>query len=88
MEYLSTSIFRECSPEQLRDFYMDNDYRMQWDHTFKGFEQLEVNEVTGQEIGRFVKRFPFVHPREYVMAWRLWEGEDGSYYCFAKVWSP
>ena len=85
IQYLSTSVFRNCSPKQLLDFYMDNNYRMQWDNTFREFEQLDVSELNGQEIGRFIRRFPFIRPREYVMAWRLWEGDDGSYYYFAKV---
>ncbi|PRQ58168.1 putative START-like domain-containing protein [Rosa chinensis] len=29
VKYLSMTIFEDCSPEMLRDFYMDNDYRKQ-----------------------------------------------------------
>lgn len=83
-QYLSTSLFRNCSAKQLRDFYMDNDYRIKWDSTFESYKQLDVSEETGVEVGCFIRRFPFMRPREYVLAWRLWEGEDGSFYYFAK----
>ncbi|KAH7447901.1 hypothetical protein KP509_01G126600 [Ceratopteris richardii] len=84
IEYLSTSLFRNCSCKQLKDFYMDSEYRFKWDKTLESYEILHVNEKAGYEIGRFVRRFPFVRPREYVLAWRIWEGGDGSYYYFAK----
>lgn len=83
-EYLSISIFDNCSTEKLRDFYMDSEYRMLWDGTFESHEQLDVNKETGVEIGRFVRKFPFMHPREYVLAWKVWEGEDNTFYYFAK----
>lgn len=83
-EYLSTSLFCNCSCKRLKDFYMDSEYRLRWDKTFESYELLHSDEKTGYEVGRFIRRFPFIRPREYVLAWRLWEGEDGSYYYFAK----
>ncbi|KAL9291214.1 putative START domain-containing protein [Arabidopsis thaliana] len=68
MKYLSTTVFEDCSPEVLRDFYMDNEYRKQWDKTVVEHEQLQ---------------FPLLTPREYVLAWKLWEGKD-KFYCFIK----
>jgi hypothetical protein len=64
---------------------MDNDYRKQWDMTLVEHEQLQVDKTNGIEIGRTIKKFPFLTPREYVLAWRLWEGEDKVFYCFTKV---
>eukprot|EP00250_Pteridium_aquilinum_P011809 c20319_g1_i1 orf=965-2122(+) len=83
-EYLSTSLFRNCTCKRLKDFYMDNEYRLRWDKTFESYELLHDDEKTAFEIGRFIRQFPFIRPREYVLAWRLWEGEDGSFYYFAK----
>ncbi|XP_010542534.1 PREDICTED: uncharacterized protein LOC104815704 [Tarenaya hassleriana] len=83
-KYLSVTVFEDCSPEVLRDFYMDNDYRKQWDKTVVGHEQLEVDITSGIEIGCTIKKFPFLTPTEYVLAWRLWEGNDNSFYCFIK----
>lgn len=84
MKYLSTTVFEDCSPEVLRDFYMDNEYRKQWDKTVVEHEQLQVDSNSGIEIGRTIKKFPLLTPREYVLAWRLWEGKD-KFYCFIKV---
>ncbi|KAE8710899.1 hypothetical protein F3Y22_tig00110318pilonHSYRG00026 [Hibiscus syriacus] len=84
LKYLSTTVFESCSPVLLRDFYMDNDYRKQWDKTVIDHLQLQVNRTNGIEIGRTVKKFPLLTPREYVLAWRLWEGKDRTFYCFTK----
>ncbi|KAE8658697.1 hypothetical protein F3Y22_tig00116970pilonHSYRG00057 [Hibiscus syriacus] len=84
LKYLSTTVFDSCSPELLRDFYMDNDYRKQWDKTVIDHVQLQVDTTNGIEIGRTVKKFPLLTPREYVLAWRLWEGKDRTFYCFTK----
>ncbi|CAN6991699.1 unnamed protein product [Brassica rapa subsp. trilocularis] len=84
MKYLSTTVFEDCSPEALRDFYMDNEYRKQWDKTVVEHEQLQVDSSSGVEIGRTIKKFPFLTPREYVLAWRLWEGMNDKFYCFIK----
>ncbi|MCO5601008.1 hypothetical protein L7F22_055124 [Adiantum nelumboides] len=84
-EYLSTSLFRNSSCKLLKEFYMDSEYRLKWDKTFESYELLHSDEKKGYEVGRFIRRYPFIRPREYVLAWRLWEGEDGTYYYFAKL---
>ncbi|KAL0289812.1 UNVERIFIED_CONTAM: hypothetical protein Sangu_2602100 [Sesamum angustifolium] len=58
--------------------------RMQWDKTMVHHQQLQVDRGSGIEIGRTIKKFPFLTPREYVLAWKLWQGMDGSFYCFSK----
>ncbi|CAN1299032.1 StAR-related lipid transfer protein 7, mitochondrial [Linum perenne] len=82
--YLSVTVFENCSPELLRDFYMDNNYRKQWDKTVVEHEQIQVDRSNGTEIGRTIKKFPLLTPREYILAWRLWEGNDKTFYCFIK----
>lgn len=84
LKYLSSTIFQNCDPDTLRDFYLDNDYRKQWDKTIADHEQLEVQKTNGIEIGRTLKKFPLLTAREYVLAWRLWEGNDKTFYCFIK----
>ncbi|GAV78064.1 LOW QUALITY PROTEIN: hypothetical protein CFOL_v3_21532, partial [Cephalotus follicularis] len=85
LKYLSLTVFENCSPEILRDFYMDNEYRKQWDKTMVQHEQLQLDTTNGIEIGRTIKKFPFLTPREYILAWRLWEGNDKTFYCFIKA---
>ncbi|KAF8689623.1 hypothetical protein HU200_041737 [Digitaria exilis] len=82
--YLSITTYERCSTEQLRDFYMDNEYRMQWDNTVTKHEQLQYDENSGVEVGRTIKKFPLLTPREYILAWRVWETNDQSFYCFIK----
>lgn len=84
LKYLSVTTFENCSIEVLMKYYMDNDYRKLWDKTVVEHEQLQVDQASGTEIGRTIKKFPLLTPREYVLAWRVWQGKDGSFYCFSK----
>ncbi|KAL6996073.1 hypothetical protein U1Q18_006209 [Sarracenia purpurea var. burkii] len=84
LKYLSVTIFENCSAEVLRDFYMDNSYRQKWDKTLIEHVQLQVDESNGTEIGRSIKKFPLLTAREYILAWRVWEAKDGTFYCFSK----
>ncbi|KAJ1257248.1 hypothetical protein BS78_K143800 [Paspalum vaginatum] len=83
-KYLSITTYERCSTEQLRDFYMDNEYRMEWDNTVTKHEQLQYDEDSGVEIAQTIKKFPLLTPREYILAWRVWEAKDKSFYCFIK----
>eukprot|EP00262_Sarcandra_glabra_P021210 TRINITY_DN882_c0_g1_i1.p1 TRINITY_DN882_c0_g1~~TRINITY_DN882_c0_g1_i1.p1 ORF type:complete len:409 (-),score=51.42 TRINITY_DN882_c0_g1_i1:223-1416(-) len=84
LKYLSVTTFEKCTTVMLRDFYMDNEYRKVWDKIVVEYEQLQVDEISGTEIGRTVKKFPLLTPREYVLAWRTWEGKEKTFYCFIK----
>lgn len=84
LRYLSVTVFNNISAEMLRNFYMDNDYRKQWDKTMVEHNQLQVDKSDGSEVGRTVKKFPLLKPREYVLTWKLWEGRDKTFYCYIK----
>ncbi|KAH6791538.1 Polyketide cyclase/dehydrase and lipid transport superfamily protein [Perilla frutescens var. hirtella] len=84
LKYLSVTTFEDCSVDLLLDFYMDYDYRMQWDKTFVHHQQLQLDHASSTEFGLTIKKFTFLTPREYVLAWKLWQGTDGSFYCFSK----
>ncbi|KAK7349057.1 hypothetical protein VNO77_06107 [Canavalia gladiata] len=84
LRYLSKTVFNDISSEMLRNFYMDNDYRKQWDKTVVEHNQLQLDKCEGTEVGHTVKKFPLLRPREYVLAWKLWEGRDKTFYCFMK----
>ncbi|XP_020576668.1 uncharacterized protein LOC110022174 isoform X2 [Phalaenopsis equestris] len=84
LKYVSVTIFDQCPSELLRDFYMDSHYRKKWDKTLVEFEQLEADEYSGTEIGRLVKKFPLLTPREYILVWRVWKGNDKIFYCLTK----
>ncbi|GJM84988.1 hypothetical protein PR202_ga00711 [Eleusine coracana subsp. coracana] len=61
-KYLSITTYERCSAELLRDFYMDNEYRMEWDNTVTKHEQLQYDQTSGVEVGRTVKKFPLLTP--------------------------
>ncbi|CAL9073258.1 unnamed protein product [Musa acuminata var. zebrina] len=84
LKFYSITTFEKCSAELLRDFYMDNQYRRKWDNIVIHHEQLQVDENSGTEIGRCIKKFPLLTPKEYILAWRVWEGKDKTFYCFTK----
>ncbi|CAA0821204.1 Polyketide cyclase/dehydrase and lipid transport superfamily protein [Striga hermonthica] len=84
LKYLSTTVFENCSVEALLNFYMDNSYRVQWDKTVVHYQQLQMDSDSCTEFGRTIKKFLFLTPRDYVLAWRIWRGLDGSFYCFSK----
>ncbi|KAI3957174.1 hypothetical protein MKW98_002801 [Papaver atlanticum] len=84
LKYLSVTVFENCSTEVLRDFYMDYEYRKQWDKMIVEDDQLQIDDISGVEMGRTIKKFPLLTPREYVLAWRMWEGKDKTFYCFIK----
>lgn len=84
LRYLSKTVFHDITSETLRNFYMDNDYRKQWDKTVVEHNQLQVDESDGTEVGHTIKKFLLLKPREYVLAWKLWEGSDKTFYCFMK----
>ncbi|KAI3883329.1 hypothetical protein MKW92_042412 [Papaver armeniacum] len=84
LKYLSVTVFENCSTEVLRDFYMDYEYRKQWDKMIVEDDQLQIDDISGVEMGRTIKKFPLLTPREYVLAWRMWEGRDKTFYCFIK----
>lgn len=82
---MSVTVFEDCSAQLLKDFYMDNNYREQWDNSLIEQSILQVDEGNGVEIGRLIKKFPLLTAREYVLAWRLWEKGEDTYYCISKV---
>ena len=86
VKYLSVTIFEDCSPKMLRDFYMVNDYRKQWNKMLIEHEQLHVDKNNGVEVGWTIKKFPPLIAREYILACILWEGKDKRFYCL-QGWS-
>lgn len=66
---------------------MDNFYRKEWDKTLIHHQQLHINHTNGTEFGRTIKKFPLLTPREYILAWKLWQGtnDQTTYYCYSKV---
>ncbi|KAL6571451.1 hypothetical protein OROHE_003094 [Orobanche hederae] len=72
--YRSKTIFEEATPELVRDFFWDDEFRPKWDPMLVHVKILEECPNT----------FPFFcSDREYIIGRRIWEGGK-TYYCVTK----
>ncbi|KAK4434079.1 hypothetical protein Salat_0570600 [Sesamum alatum] len=82
--YRSKTIFEEATPELVRDFFWDDEFRPKWDPMLVYVKILEECPNTGMMIVHWIKKFPFFcSDREYIIGRRIWEGGK-SYYCVTK----
>ncbi|GJP38818.1 hypothetical protein CLOM_g23227 [Closterium sp. NIES-68] len=85
--YRCHMVIRECSAEAARDFFLDEDYRAEWDDTrAQGSQMLEEWDPQGECVARWVRKFPFfLRDREYVVARRVWSLRSHTYHCISKL---
>ncbi|KAK1418837.1 hypothetical protein QVD17_27984 [Tagetes erecta] len=82
--YRSRTVFEDATPELVRDFFWDDEFRPKWDQMLTYVKILEECSRTGTMIVNWVKKFPFFcSDREYVIGRRIWEDEK-IYYCVTK----
>ncbi|KAE8791083.1 hypothetical protein D1007_34526 [Hordeum vulgare] len=85
-QYRSSTIFEDASPDVVRDFFWDDDFRIKntWDDMLLKHETLEECTETGTMVVRWVRKFPFFcSDREYVIGRRIW-ASGKTYYCVTK----
>ncbi|KAF6998262.1 hypothetical protein CFC21_014397 [Triticum aestivum] len=85
-QYRSSTIFEDASPDVVRDFFWDDDFRISntWDDMLLEHETLEECTKTGTMVVRWVRKFPFFcSDREYVIGRRIW-ASGKTYYCVTK----
>lgn len=83
-QYCSRTIYEDATPELLRDFFWDDDFRLKWDNMLVHATILEECPTTGAMIVHCVRKFPFFcSDREYIMGRRIWES-GRLYYCVTK----
>ncbi|KAM3373467.1 hypothetical protein ACQJBY_020101 [Aegilops geniculata] len=85
-QYRSSTIFEDASPDVVRDFFWDDDFRIKntWDDMLLEHETLEECTKTGTMVVRWVRKFPFFcSDREYVIGRRIW-ASGKTYYCVTK----
>ncbi|PKA47706.1 hypothetical protein AXF42_Ash014483 [Apostasia shenzhenica] len=85
-QYRSRTVFEDATPELVRDFFWDDEFRMtnKWDDMLLYHESLEECPTTGTMLVHWVRKFPFFcSDREYTIGRRIWE-VDGTYYCVTK----
>ncbi|KAG0474024.1 hypothetical protein HPP92_015339 [Vanilla planifolia] len=82
--YRSRTVFEDASPELVRDFFWDDDFRPKWDPMLVYYRILEEIPESGTTIVHWIKKFPFFcSDREYIIGRRIWELRK-AYYCVTK----
>jgi hypothetical protein len=85
-QYRSSTIFQDASPDVVRDFFWDDEFRMKntWDDMLLQHDMLEECTETGTMVVRWVRKFPFFcSDREYIIGRRIW-ASGKTYYCVTK----
>ncbi|TKY71138.1 StAR-related lipid transfer protein 7 [Spatholobus suberectus] len=82
--YRSRTVFEDATPELVRDFFWDDDFRPKWDAMLAYCKVLEECPHNGTMISHWIKKFPFFcSDREYIIARRIWQAGN-TYYCVTK----
>uniref|UniRef100_A0A2N9IE09 START domain-containing protein n=1 Tax=Fagus sylvatica TaxID=28930 RepID=A0A2N9IE09_FAGSY len=83
-QYRSRTVYEDATPEMVRDFFWDDEFRSNWDDMLLHAETLEECPSTGTMVVQWVRKFPFFcSDREYIIGRRIWES-GRSYYCVTK----
>ncbi|KAF5947466.1 hypothetical protein HYC85_013423 [Camellia sinensis] len=84
-QYCTRTVYEDATPEQLRDFFWDDEFRLKWDNMIVHCATLEECKTTGTMVVHWIRKFPFFcSDREYTIGRRIWES-GRSYYCVTKV---
>ncbi|XP_057951291.1 uncharacterized protein LOC131146043 [Malania oleifera] len=83
-QYRSRTVFEHATPELVRDFFWDDEFRSRWDDMLIYSETIEECPTTGSMVVHWIRKFPFFcSDREYIIGRRIWE-LGNSYYCVTK----
>ncbi|GLT64644.1 hypothetical protein SLA2020_371240 [Shorea laevis] len=83
-QYRSRTVFEDATPELVREFFWDDEFRMKWDDMLIHASTLEECPTTGTMVVQWIRKFPFFcSDREYIIGRRIWES-GRLYYCVTK----
>ncbi|CAN0922749.1 StAR-related lipid transfer protein 7, mitochondrial [Linum grandiflorum] len=83
-QYRTRTVFEDASPEIVRDFFWDDEFRPQWDDMLASAATVDECLITGSMVVHWLRKFPFFcSDREYTIGRRIWES-GRSYYCVTK----
>lgn len=83
-QYRSRTVYEDVTPEMMRDFFWDDEFRAEWDDMLIHCKTLEECPTTGTMLVHWIRKFPFFcSDREYIIGRRIWES-GRSYYCITK----
>ncbi|KAG7015292.1 StAR-related lipid transfer protein 7, mitochondrial [Cucurbita argyrosperma subsp. argyrosperma] len=83
-QYRSRTVYENATPEMVREFFWDDEFRSKWDDMLISARTLAECPTTGTMVVHWVRKFPFFcSDREYIIGRRIWEA-GRSYYCVTK----
>jgi hypothetical protein len=83
-QYCSKTVYKDATPELLRDFFWDDEFRLKWDDMLIHSATIEECPTTGTMVVHWIRKFPFFcSDREYIIGRRIWDS-GRSYYCVTK----
>ncbi|KAF5815864.1 putative START domain-containing protein [Helianthus annuus] len=83
-QYRSRTVYEDMSPEMMRDFFWDDEFRLKWDDMLLEAETIEECPKDGTMVVKWVRKFPFFcSDREYIIGRRIWESGK-TYFCVTK----
>ncbi|XP_077234055.1 uncharacterized protein LOC143876217 [Tasmannia lanceolata] len=83
-QYRSSTVYEDATPELVRDFFWDDEFRSKWDNMLLHTATLEECPTTGTMVVHWIRKFPFFcSDREYTIGRRIWES-GRAYYCVTK----
>ncbi|GER43656.1 polyketide cyclase/dehydrase and lipid transportsuperfamily protein [Striga asiatica] len=83
-QYRSRTVYEDTTPEMVRDFFWDDEFRLKWDDMLIHAETLKECPTTGTMMVQWVRKFPFFcSDREYIIGRRIWDS-GRTYYCVTK----
>ncbi|CAH8384254.1 unnamed protein product [Eruca vesicaria subsp. sativa] len=83
-QYRSRTVFEDATPEMVRDFFWDDDFRSKWDDMLLFSSVVESCKETGTMVVQWVRKFPFFcSDREYIIGRRIWDA-GRVFYCVTK----
>ncbi|XP_052180076.1 uncharacterized protein LOC127793269 [Diospyros lotus] len=83
-QFCSRTVYEDATPELLRDFFWDDEFRLKWDDMMIHAATVEESPTTGAMIVHWIRKFPFFcSDRENIIGRRIWKLGQ-SYYCVTK----
>ncbi|XP_010544864.1 PREDICTED: uncharacterized protein LOC104817383 [Tarenaya hassleriana] len=83
-QYRSRTVFEDATPEMVRDFFWDDEFRAKWDDMLLYSSTHEECRDTGTMVVQWVRKFPFFcSDREYIIGRRIWDA-GRVFYCVTK----
>ncbi|CAL9008942.1 unnamed protein product [Prunus brigantina] len=83
-QYRTRTVYEDATPEIVRDFFWDDEFRLRWDDMLRHSTTIEECPTTGTMVVQWIRKFPlFCKDREYIIGRRIWES-GRLYYCVTK----